>query len=285
MGNWRKLFKPWILEWGREYFDFGQVTGLAEDGDIIQAEVSGSQVYSVEIQKKGDRVEWMSCDCPYAQGGENCKHMAAVLLALEDHTTEPETRTDWRTALAQMSEEQVRELLQSLAAEDVTLQDRIARMVSGPGEDPGRWQDDLEQIISDYADYHGFIDYDQAYDCMVEVAGYLDECLPALLNAEQVVNAAKLVMTVYGAAWSQDMDDSDGGLTIVSEHCREAMVRILLLADTQQERKLFDLLHEFMTDSNWNYGSSDLEELVLSLNWSRELQQKNLEYLDRNLDS
>jgi len=93
------------------------------------------------------------------------------------------------------------------------------------------------------------------------------------------------VMTVYGAAWGQDMDDSAGGLTIVSEHCREALVKILSLADVQQERRIFDLLHGFMEDSNWNYGSDDLEDLILSLDWSPELQRKNLEYLDDNLDS
>lgn len=285
MASWRALFNPWILVRGKEYAEFGHITKLTEDGDLIHAEVSGSRIYCVEIQKRGDRVSRMSCDCPYAQGGENCKHMAAVMLALEEITTESESRQDWQTALAQLPEVQLRELLYSLAAENVTLQDRIARMVSGAGSDPVRWQDDLEQIISDYTDYHGFIDYDQAYDCMMDVVGYLDECLPALLNDEQAVDAAKLVMTVYEAAWDQDMDDSDGGLTIVSAHCREAMVKILSLADHQKEREIFKLLHEFIADSNWNFGSADLEDLILSLNWSQELQQKNLEYLDDNLDS
>ena len=40
-----------------------------------------------------------------------------------------------------------------------------------------------------------------------------------------------------------------------------------------------------MENSDWNYSSNDLERLVLSLDWSLELQQKNLEYLDDNLDS
>lgn len=283
MANWRKLFKPWILARGQEYFDCGQVVKLVEDGDIIRAEVSGSLAYRVEIQKTGERVSWMSCDCPHAAGGENCKHMAAVLIALDEQIVQP--RMDWQTALEQMGENQLRELLHSLAMEDGTLQDRIVRMVSGPGDDPVQWQDDLEQIITDYTDYHGWLDYDRAYDCMVEVAGYLEECLPALLIGGQVVDAAKLVMTVYGAAWGQDMDDSNGGLTVVSERCREAMVKILSLADTQQERKIFCLLHEFLEDSDWSYGSDDLEDVILSLNWSRELQQKNLEYMDENLDS
>lgn len=283
MPNWKNLFKPWILARGQEYFDCGQVVELEDDGSVIRAEVSGSQAYYVEIHRSGERVTRMSCDCPHAAGGENCKHMAAVLMALDEKNAQP--RMDWQIALAHMPVEQLRELLQALAAEDGTLQDRIVRMVSGPGDDPARWQDELEQIISDHTDYHGWLDYDRAYDCMVEVAEYLEECLPPLLIGGQVVDAAKLVMTVYGAAWGQDMDDSDGGLTIVSEHCREAMAKILSLADAQQERKIFYLLHEFMENSDWNYGSDDLEQMILSLDWSLELQQKNLEYLDENLDS
>lgn len=277
------MFKPWILARGQEYYECGQVGELKEIGSVVTAEVSGSCAYQVDIQRNGECVIRMTCDCPYAADGEKCKHMAAVLFALDDQTVQP--GMEWQTALAQMPEKQLRELLHSLAAEDGTLQDRIVRMVSGPGDDPARWHDELRQIISNYADYHGWIDYDQAYDCMVEVAEYLEECLPPLLMGGQVIDAAKLVMTVYGAAWCQEMDDSDGGLTIVSEHCREAMVKILSLADAQQERKIFCLLHEFMESSDWSYGSADLEELLLSLDWSPELQQKNLSYLDNNLDA
>lgn len=282
MASWRSKFKPWILARGQKYFECGQVV-LKEVGSIMTAEVSGNRAYYVEIHRSGERVAHMSCDCPHAAGGENCKHMAAVLFSLDEKTAQP--RMDWQTALAQMGENQLRELLHTLAAEDGSLQDRIVRTVSGPGDDPVQWQDELEQIISNHLDYDGWLDYDRAYDCMVEVAEYLEECLPPLLIGGQVVDAAKLVMTVYGAAWGQDMDDSDGGLTIVSEHCREALVKILSLADVQQERKIFELLHEFMEDSNWNYGSNDLEDLILSLSWSPELQQKNLEHLDNNLDS
>ena len=282
MAIWKDLFKPWILVRGREYFECGQVVELKEVGSVVTAEVSGSKAYRVEIYRSGERVTRMSCDCPHAVGGENCKHMAAVLFALDEKSAQ--LRMDWQTALSQMGENQLRGLIHSIAAEDGTLQDRIVRIVSGPGDDPARWQNELEQIISDHTDYHGWLDYDQAYDCMVEVSDYLEECLPPLLMNGQIVDAAKLVMTVYGTAWGQDMDDSDGGLTVVSEVCRETLVKILSLADAQQERMIFELLHEFMEDSNWNYGSDDLEQVIFSLDWSPELQQRNMDYLDENLD-
>ena len=80
--SWRKLFKPWILVRGKEYFECGQVGELKEVGAVVTAEVSGSRAYHVEIHRSGERVTRMSCDCPHAAAGENCKHMAAVLFEL-----------------------------------------------------------------------------------------------------------------------------------------------------------------------------------------------------------
>lgn len=287
MANWRNLFKPWILERGQEYFECGQVTELEDDGDLVRAEVSGSQDYHVEVRRSGKRVERMSCDCPYADKDENCKHMAAVLFALEDQSAQQRTgcRLEWQVALEKLSEEQMRTLLRSMAEENGSLQDRIVRLVTGPGTEPSQWQDDLEQIILDHSDYRGWLSYDRAYNCMMDIVEYLEESLIPLLIEGKLQDAAKLVMTVYGTAFSQDMDDSDGGLTNVSDACRESMEKILYLADPQQERKIFYMLHEFLEGSDWDYGSDDLEELILSLNWSEELQQKNLQYLDDNLDS
>ena len=287
MASWRSLFRPWILERGQEYFECGQVTELEDDGDLVQAEVSGSQNYHVEIRRSGKRVDRMSCDCPYADKDENCKHMAAVLYALEDRSAQQLTgcRLEWQVALEKLSEEQMRTLLRSMAEGDGSLQDRIVRLVAGPGTEPSQWQDDLEQIILDHSDYRGRLGYNRAYNCMMDIAEYLEESLMPLLIEGKLLDAAMLVMTVYGTAFSQDMDDSDGGLSHVSDACREGLGKILYLSEPQQERKIFYMLHELLEDSDWDYGSDDLEELILSLEWSRELQQKNLQYLDDNLDS
>lgn len=287
MANWRDLFKPWILERGQEYFECGQVTELEDDGDLVRAEVSGTQAYHVEIRRSGKQAVSMTCDCPYADQDENCKHMAAVLFELEDRSTQQRTdgRLEWQVALEKLSEEQMRTLLRSMAEENGSLQDRIVRLAAGPGTEPSQWQDDLEQIILDHSDYRGWLGYDRAYHCMMDIVEYLEESLIPLLIEGKLLDAAKLVMTVYGTAFSQDMDDSDGGLANVSDACRESLEKILYLSEPQQERKIFYMLHKFLEGSDWDYGSDDLEELILTLNWSEELQQKNLQYLDDNLDS
>ena len=146
MARWKELFKPWILARGQEYFECGQVVELKEIGSRILAQVSGTQLYQVAIERSGANVLQMNCDCSYADGGGNCKHMASVLFALEE--TQRETRMDWQVALDNLSEEQLRNLLRTLAEGDGSLQDRIVRMVSGPGDDPAQWRDELEAYPS-----------------------------------------------------------------------------------------------------------------------------------------
>lgn len=55
--------------------------------DIIRADVIGSEEYEVEISLDDDgEIEEMYCSCPYADGGRNCKHMAAVLYEWEENS-------------------------------------------------------------------------------------------------------------------------------------------------------------------------------------------------------
>ena len=79
--EWKKYFRPHILERGREYYREDRVEELSDRDGNITACVEGSEPYGVEIEYSGKDIEYMYCDCPYAEGGENCKHMAAVLFA------------------------------------------------------------------------------------------------------------------------------------------------------------------------------------------------------------
>lgn len=282
MADWRELFKPWIVERGRDYFAGGHVVELEEDGFLVCAKVSGSQEYQVEIRSDSDGVLRMACDCPYAEGGENCKHMAAVLFALEDELGQE--RSDWQAALEQLPVEKLRELLRDLAAGDHALQDRIVRMVSGPGNEPEQWRMDLEQIILSHSDYRGDIVYGHEYHCLADLAQYLEDSLPYLLIDGQLMEAVHLVFNVYDTAFGEalSIDDSEGQ-DLISEVCRNAFEQILSQADDRERRKIFDLLHEFLESGEWDWGSEDFEEMLLSLDWSAELQQKNLQWLDDDL--
>ena len=84
MKNWKKLFSKTILDRGYEYYLEGAVENIDKEDDVISATVSGTELYKVEIYLDKGEVNDMECDCPYAEGGNYCKHMAAVLYEFED---------------------------------------------------------------------------------------------------------------------------------------------------------------------------------------------------------
>ncbi len=87
--NWEELFLPHILKRGERYFKEGRVIGLARKGKTYSAYVDGSgSTYRVSVLLNQDGLTQADCSCPYAQSGMYCKHMAAVLYALEPKKAE-----------------------------------------------------------------------------------------------------------------------------------------------------------------------------------------------------
>lgn len=84
---WKHLFTNEMLKRGEQYKKRGRVTQLIRADQYKYAAVvlgSDYNMYSVSICLSGSEVESMKCNCPYAQSGRTCKHMAAVLYAIEE---------------------------------------------------------------------------------------------------------------------------------------------------------------------------------------------------------
>ena len=76
---WENRFAPRILERGWDYYQDGAVSELTRSAAGYTAVVRGTEGYCVEIVMENGTVGYMDCDCPYAEDGNDCKHMAAVL--------------------------------------------------------------------------------------------------------------------------------------------------------------------------------------------------------------
>lgn len=85
--NWQHLFDFTTLQKGRDYYDDGRVKLLSSSEPIITAIVSGHDPYLVRMIPGQKQPRKMTCSCPHAASGYRCKHMAAVLYALEDSCT------------------------------------------------------------------------------------------------------------------------------------------------------------------------------------------------------
>lgn len=291
--QWKRHFKPWILERGREYYCDNRVGKLICTEKQIQASVEGSGEYCVDIQLSNGMPVDMFCDCPYADGGENCKHMAAVLFAVEakeyafevdseEEDNDSEYDSLWTDAIDQLPEQTLRELLKELAAEDEELQERLILLYSGqtPADAVFRWKEDLMEMVWEAEDEYEFVDYREAYGLMSDMADYLQRRLQPLLDAGLVMEAYHLVSTVLVTASDVDMDDSDGGLTVLTACCQDAWRKVFEVASDTQRENLYQLFQVEISCFEHDFIRDEVEDLFLDLEWEESLQQRNLTMLD-----
>lgn len=82
--KWKYMFSNVILQRGRQYYERGRVQAIMHNGNRFQAEVVGSVPYEVEAVLQEGKTPYLSCECHYAEDGSYCKHMAALMFAIED---------------------------------------------------------------------------------------------------------------------------------------------------------------------------------------------------------
>ena len=134
--DWESLFSPRILVRGMGYYESGAVTELSRTEGGYRALVEGTEDYEVEIEIKDNRILDMRCTCPYAGDGKYCKHMAAVLYEAEEggglemshgacEGTVRDSRQELKEVINGIPEQELRNLLESMAWEDEKLRNRI----------------------------------------------------------------------------------------------------------------------------------------------------------------
>ena len=82
---WQHFFSQDILMRGSDYYRRGKVTALLPTGDMYLARVTGSRIYTVTVEEREGALYSATCDCPHSRSGYYCKHVAAVLYAIDDY--------------------------------------------------------------------------------------------------------------------------------------------------------------------------------------------------------
>ncbi|WP_176719407.1 SWIM zinc finger family protein [Rhodohalobacter halophilus] len=151
-------FPPVILKRGVDYLHQGRVENLSFEGDKTwTARVHGSFTYSVRIQLLNDEVARGSCSCPYADSAP-CKHIAAVLLALEDEAIDwmemdiveedkspPKTPDDFEELLESATKKELIEAIQKTAIFNAQIEEHM-RTIIGAGTG-GMGKPDYRKIV------------------------------------------------------------------------------------------------------------------------------------------
>lgn len=279
--EWKHYFQPHILERGREYYREDRVTELSDRDGNITACVEGSELYGVEIEYSGKDILFMSCDCPYAEGGENCKHMAAVLYAWEaGGISERPTAEELEKAISAFSKDEMRRLLLSVALAD----ERVATILCTPkdGREPVSsvgWKKQIAAISRRYGGRDGFIDYENAWDYANELEELLTENAELLREMESIEDAFSLICAVYEEAVTVEIDDSDGEITMLLSACEEEWDEVFEAANTTQKLKMQEWFLKEWEKADW-LGEEILGKFAFYNSSSEEMSRKGLAKLD-----
>lgn len=244
-------FQPHILARGYDYYVSGRVQQIEKDGHHYFATVTGTDVYSVEVFTAEDgSVISMSCDCPYAKDGLNCKHMAAVVYALaEDHVGEAVARTaspldELPSVLQSIGEEEALSFLREQLYENDELfeafQNRYIAYFRYVTVD--QYVKRIRQTFRGYLMHEGYVSYRESYNLYGDILDYFVE-IDTLLEAGEYMIPLEMGITIFEELRDLPIDDSGGVMSSIVYGCREVFLAITRRSkDNNVNLKLFTWL-------------------------------------------
>lgn len=171
--NFKQIIPVQILSRGREYVRQGQILDLSFDEEelVWEAQVEGTALYDVRIELRSNGILNSSCTCPYDMG-EHCKHIAAVLYAIEEafpdqlgtklrkKPAKRQTRHDkLRQRLEKTSREQLVSILLELTQSDRELLNQLLIHLDAGDAKPMDYRRVVKDALRVGRGDYGFLDY------------------------------------------------------------------------------------------------------------------------------
>lgn len=285
--NWKKLFQKHILERGYDYFLEGAVTQLKTCKNEISAVVEGTYDYDVSIFFNNGIVSEMFCNCPYAEGGSNCKHMAAVLYESEEQSENSPCNSfnEIESLLEKASPETVKKFLAEALFNDskLLLKFKAQCDYSNDNFDLRGYKREIDRAINCYSDC-GYISYQYADDFIYEMESYLYDDVEKLIDRKQYKAAFDLSCLIFLKISEIDMDDSNGGLSEFGCVCLDKWNKIIELADTPIKDAIFSWLINHLDGSLVDYMEGYIESALMQNFREKKYLERKLEFTGFRLD-
>ena len=220
--NFETQINAVILQRGRLYFQNGNVENIEEAEDKTwRAEVTGSDLYSVEVILKGNKeITGYSCDCPYDEG--ICKHTVAVLFALVEILKKQKNKPKgaskkdvFENLLQTISLKEYQDFISQYAAKNKNFKTEFELFFADKDsriDVEKKYSDLIERMIKKYS-RGGYIDYRSSFGLSKEVDALLktgDACI-AKNNFRDAFALARAVLKPMMLA-IMDSDDSNGNI-------------------------------------------------------------------------
>lgn|GEM_PF-1118339 len=260
---------------GRAYARSGRVTVLRTRRGVTDAEVQGSALYRVRVAPATDDP---ACDCPVGVTGAWCKHVAAVLVVLEEQATLPsddgtaaddetaadDVVTDWLDTLDPSG---IRPLLDRARDDFPEVTDMIIREYVASSADVPRLVEEIRAVLTprrSFYEYHAANGYADEANALVDTI----EDVAARAPTPELLKAVERALTLVVRATSRS-DDSAGGhgmlvdrlLTIHADVANAGGV----VASRKDRHRLATWLFRFRFDGTQDFFDPDVDRYAGAL--------------------
>lgn len=296
MSNWKDLFQEHILARGEAYYFEGAVLELHKTEHGYHAVVEGTEDYEVDIEMEGGRVCEMYCSCPYAENGNNCKHMAAVFFEIEEQNEEDilaegtcpdDQEKEVEEIIERISEEELRSFVKGIAAQDSEIRNILMTRyaVKIDEKQMERLKQGVDQLVWEYGDRSGYIDYRNALDFCWALENYLEDKVDTLIERKCYGQAFALTNYVFQTIGNIDIDDSDGGTSQVANVCYDKWKKILENCSEEEKNEMFSwFMSHLSCDYVVDYMEDYMEDFLTHEFQNREMLEKMLKDLDERIE-
>lgn len=294
--NWKKLFATHILERGYDYYCENAVENFDISTNVIRADVIGTEDYEVEISLNGGEISQMYCSCPYAENGNHCKHMAAVLYEWEekeradkDQLPRSSTTDESQKKIAAINKlvEQadidiVRSYLVSILTENEELLLRFHSMIKEQitEEDVEQYIEQVDNITDCYLGRSHFISYYEAGDFVSELEEILDKDVRHIINNANYMSAFKLINYIFVRIGNVDIDDSDGYIGELANKIYDLWEELLVQVNMDEKQKMFCWFTTHLDGSIVDYLEEYIEQIIMDGFSEKEFEQPKLQFIE-----
>lgn len=279
--EWETYFQKRILDRGYDYYFDERVEDLRINSNRIKAVVSGTDFYHVEIKLNGNQIIGMFCDCPYAQDGHNCKHMAAVLYEWQLRVTHPEI--DSSQLVEDASEEDVRSFLVKMLENNPDLVESFKHYTQNEIS-LDTMIDDLEGVCDSYSDGYDYIDYELSdvfcHDYETAVYKWLD----ILKKKDQYSLAFEFLIKAYDIFYKLDIEDHEGETHVLSITIISEWANIIRGMDDLERIEAFNLLKQYLNNRKDYYDIQQILEILFDCLPGKEFLKLKLGLVKEQLD-
>lgn len=297
MNGWKELFKSHILDRGWDYYQSERVRDVKPTMRGYTAVVDGTDAYAVDIIIQDGHVIDMICDCPYADDGNYCKHMAAVLYKITEEDFEKykqlyeekqkKEKQELTEIISKIPEKELREFVLQLALDNGNIRSNVLLKYAGTISEQrmAELKEKIYHFADGYADRYGYINGENAYDYICGLESYIFDTVQKLLENQHCMEAFELVNEAFSSAANQDMDDSDDGLAQLAGTCYDLWEQILEKCDEKQQMKLFEAMKSSVKSSKTNELVGDyMQEFLMYEFHDESTLKENLDMLDREIE-